>query len=382
MKSNYLNKTVFVGILSLFLFACGDNGQEDAGGQSDSVEEPTEPAETPDPDDNGENDDDESDDVTEEDQNDTLADMSEEERHEHYRSLMRNPEELDEAVFEYLELRGLHENTVIYGGRVNPGSTVHVFGDSGHASSVTVNEEGFFSIDLPDYIYSEREELPFVIEHDDLETSQAFVLPFHPAEEGMEVIEPLSDVSEWQEQLSAEINEFPEVYPNVLYYEQAAGREIDALYFAIEGEEMTNGHFDGLEEPNTDGEYTIQFLRYPEVGETITYYVVADGTFFAVERKVQEMTSEVEQASEYIQNETEIVLQPGAEEETFQTIPNAKVVTTFSYDFLREETYSDESGAFTFSLPSRGEDLESGDSVYFTIENEDGYSETIEVTAE
>lgn len=406
MKLTYVTKALFLGTSSLLLFACGNGDETETDGnqvevpddQSSEGEENADENDMNDDDSNGndtndengndtdtdDQDDEAGDDEPDESENgnDTLANMTEEERVEHYLSLAREPDELDEAVFDHLELRGLHENTIIYGGRVNPGSTVYIFGDSGHSFDVTVNEEGFFSFTLNTYNFAEGDELPLLIEHDDLESHQTFLLPFHSPEEGMDIIQPLSDTTQWQEQLLEEIDEFPEIHPNALIYEHAAGRELDALFYALEGEEMVNGYRLGLEEPNEEGEFLMNLLRYPEAGENVMYHVVADGVIATAERQVQELTSEIKEAGEAIQNETDITLQTDTEEAEFQTVPNASIIITFPYDQLREETESDESGEFTFTLPSRAEDLESGDSIYFTIIDENGSSETVEVIVE
>lgn len=373
-----MTKALFLGTSSLLLFACGNNEEPETNGdqvevpddQSSEGEENADENDMNDDDSNGNDTNDENRNDTDtdnqddeagddqpdenENENDTLANMTEEERVEHYRSLARDSDELDEAVFDHLELRGLHENTIIYGGRVNPGSTVYIFGDSGHSFDVTVNEEGFFSFTLNTYNFAE----------------------------GMDIIQPLSDTTQWQEQLLEEIDEFPEIHPNALIYEHAAGRELDALFYALEGEEMVNGYRLRLEEPNEEGEFLMNLLRYPEAGENVMYHVVADGVIATAERQVQELTSEIKEAGEAIQNETDITLQTDTEEAEFQTVPNASIIITFPYDQLREETQSDESGEFTFTLPSRAEDLESGDSIYFTIIDENGSSETVEVIVE
>lgn len=408
MKLLNAKQLILLSSCLLLLTACGNGEETDANIDDNQIEVPENQSSEGNDSDNTNTDEDEtnnqSDDLDNEDENDdeneassedevsedqqgetesdTLANMTQEEREEHYRSLSNDPENLDEAVFEHLELRGLHENTVIYGGRVNPGSDVSIFGDGGHAVDVTVNEKGFFSLDLTNYDREEGDEFALTIAHDDMEERQSFVLPIHSSQDGMEVIESISDTSEWQEQVLDEVNEFPDIYPNALFYDHEAGRELDALLYSLADDGIINGYLVGLEEPNEEGEFLMNLLRYPEVGETITYYILADGVIASTERQVQEMTPEVEEAAEVIRNETDISLQTDTEEGQFQTVPNATIMITYPYGFIREESQSDESGEFSFEFPLRAEDMESGDSVFFTIKNENGFSDTIEVIVE
>lgn len=392
MTIKSFNQICLLASSIVLLASCGNNEQESSE-QTAIIEES---AETSDPNDaeengytngseddenNGENLNDES---TVEEQDGTLANMSEEERYAHYRSLANAPDRLDETVFENLELPGIHENTAAYGGRVNPGSTIEMEiydrrGDLDSSSDLEVNKEGFFAVDLYQYESIEGDELTLHINHGELENEQLFILPIHPIEEGMDVIQPLSDTSEYEEQLlsTLDLDDIPTVYPNALNLRGSVGRHLEALLYSLGGDMQGDSFMAYSQRDNDEGDY-LRLDTYPEAGQRLTYYVVGDGVIASFEDEVEEMTPEAEAAAEIIRNETDFPIDTDSDGElTVRTIPNAEILTRNIEMGRATNLRSDENGEAVFPTPENFN--EPGTTLYVTIRDEDGYTETIEI---
>lgn len=383
-----------IGTLILFLVSCG-NGNEETDetepqtsetieldeseseeNNSIEVEEETDNSEV---EDNGE----EPEVETESDETndtDTLANMSDEERREHYLTLLAAPDNVDEQVFENLELRGVHENTAAYGGRVNPGSTIELNlqdrrRDIDSSDEVEVNEDGFFAIDLYQYENIEGDEISLTINHDELSQPQEFILEVHSVAEGMEIITPVSDTSAYEEELleSLDLEGIPTIYPNTIATRGYLDRHLEAFFYQIDGAEISDAFMVFSQRDNEEGEILFSLEDYPEERQPIHYYAVGDGVIVTIEEEVEEMTPEAEQAAETIQNETDF----SAEEESMTTVPNADIDMWNPDLNIRTTLSSDENGDVDF--PNFEDFHEEGTMLYLTIRDEDGYTETIEV---
>ena len=395
MNRKILSRIILLSTSSLVLFACGNGEDTEDSSDPESVE-PTDVEEDNDTeieeegiteDEDAENEASEANDETEieEEDDDSLANMTDEERREHYLSMMVDPDAADEQVFEDLELRGVHENTIAYGGRVRPGATVELDiqdrrADIDSTDELEVNEDGFFALNLHQYENVEGDEIRLTINHEEFASPQEFILDMHGVAEGMEVITPLSDTSAYEEELlsSLDLEELPNFYPNTLVTTGYLGRHLEGFFYSIEGTEFSNAFMEFSQRDNDEGQINISLDEYPEAGQPITYYAIGDGVIATTEDTVEEMTPEAEQAAETIQNETDITIDESTSgETTFTTVPNAEVSMWNPEAEVRTTLSSDENGEVVMPRPE--EYNESGTTLYVTIRDEEGYTDTIEV---
>lgn len=390
MNRKILRRIILLSTSSLVLFACGNGEDTEDSTDPTEVEEDndteTEEEDTTE-DEDVENEDSEANDETEieEEEDDSLANMTDEERREHYLSMMVDPDVADEQVFEDLELRGVHENTIAYGGRVRPGATVELAiqdrrADIDSTDELEVNEDGFFALNLHQYENVEGDEIRLTLNHEEFAAPQEFILDMHGVAERMEVITPLSDTSTYEEELlsSLDLEELPNFYPNTFVTTGYLDRHLEGFFYSIEGTEFSNAFMEFSQRDNDEGQINIALDDYPEAGQPITYYAIGDGVIATTEDTVEEMTPEAEQAAETIQNETDITIDESTSgETTFTTVANAEVSMWNPDAEVRTTLSSDENGEVV--MPSPEEYNEPGTTLYVTIRDEEGYTETIEV---
>ncbi len=119
--------------------------------------------------------------------------MSEEERLAHHQDLAVNLEDLSDEVYENLMLPGIHENTEIYEGRINPGdSLLFEIPDAEEIGDRTtlqpeVSKDGYFVIETNNYTLEAGENIRIYI-MGNYTHEQTFDLPIHEAQEGMEEV--------------------------------------------------------------------------------------------------------------------------------------------------------------------------------------------------
>lgn len=121
--------------------------------------------------------------------------MSDEERKNHHKNLAVSEENLSDTVLDNLILPGIHENTVYYEGRVNPGDSIIVYlvnpENPTNADRLDVNpevdEEGYFSIDLSEYTLDSTNAFRISLTGG-YPQEQTFDIPINEAQEGMEAI--------------------------------------------------------------------------------------------------------------------------------------------------------------------------------------------------
>lgn len=156
------------------------------------------------------------------------------------------------------------------------------------------------------------------------------------------------------------------------------GRHLEGFFYSIEGTEFSNAFMEFSQRDNDEGQINISLDDYPEAGQPITYYAIGDGVIATTEDTVEEMTPEAEQAAETIQNETDITIDESTSgETTFTTVPNAEVSMWNPEAEVRTTLSSDENGEVVMPRPE--EYNESGTTLYVTIRDEEGYTDTIEV---
>lgn len=167
-------------------------------------------------------------------------------------------------------------------------------------------------------------------------------------------------------------------YPNTLVTTGYLGRHLEGFFYSIEGTEFSNAFMEFSQRDNDEGQINIALDDYPEAGQPITYYAIGDGVIATTEDTVEEMTPEAEQAAETIQNETDITIDESTSgETTFTTVANAEVSMWNPDAEVRTTLSSDENGEVV--MPSPEEYNEPGTTLYVTIRDEEGYTETIEV---
>ena len=122
-----------------------------------------------------------------------LTEFSDEERRAHHEKLADGPPEyVQEKVYEHLMLPGIHENTIRYQGRVNPGESVRISlinkeEPQEFIEDPEVTEDGYFTINLENYDLNVGQDIEVAITGGYPE-QQNFVLTVNEAEEGMEDI--------------------------------------------------------------------------------------------------------------------------------------------------------------------------------------------------
>lgn len=127
-----------------------------------------------------------------------LVYMSEEEQISHHENLAVRPQDLPEDAYDHLLLPGIHENTVIYEGRIAPGKTLTIiFPDSEQLADRTeitpeVSEDGYFIVALDEYQFETGQEIRFGV-NDGENATQVFDVPVNEAQEGMEEIRITED---------------------------------------------------------------------------------------------------------------------------------------------------------------------------------------------
>lgn len=121
--------------------------------------------------------------------------MNAEEREAHHREVAAAEEHLQSSVLENLMLPGIHENTIYYEGRINPGDNLIVYlvdpKDPIPADRIDtqpeVDEDGYFSIELNRITLESNNNFRISISGA-YPQEQVFDLPIHEAQEGMESI--------------------------------------------------------------------------------------------------------------------------------------------------------------------------------------------------
>lgn len=158
-------------------------------------------------------------------------------------------------ALENLELPYIYENTLVYSGTVNPDQGIRFElpqPDSANKETVDpdVSEEGYFTVALDGTELEAGDELIVYI-IGDMTHEQQLVLPIQPAEEGMELVEKISEKTAVKE--IKQVTDLPEFYENTsTYYGKTSPEaivnvsEIDAFTGdTMELEADENGDFSG-----------------------------------------------------------------------------------------------------------------------------------------
>jgi hypothetical protein len=216
MKTKLLKNMLLLSTTSVLLFACGngENSEMDNEGNNIQTEENVDSVnsdenqnmednqeETETNENNTDQEQSESEGEPEETQDNQselseIVSMTDEERLAHHQNLGGSTD----SVYENLLLPGIHENTRIYEGRINPGDSIIFEIPDAEASSerdsVTpeVSEDGYFLIEMAEYEFSVGDNIQVYITGS-YPHEEGFSIPVHEAEEGMEEIR-VRDVSE------------------------------------------------------------------------------------------------------------------------------------------------------------------------------------------
>ncbi|MBM6615016.1 hypothetical protein JTF06_08940 [Desemzia sp. RIT804] len=399
MKDNLTVKTLFLSTSALLVFGCGNN--EVGNVEEDSTEQSTESS--------SQDEDIQSSDKIESSkeiegtaegesgngsqiEDEIGNDFDETEMREYVRSLAENPEAVEEQALENLELRGIHQNTFIYSGRVHPDNIVYMQfeGDTEYSNDkidIEVNDEGYFTIVFDEWNLESHDEVLLTIAVPGVHREDVFHLPIHAAKEGMEVIETYTAPEEEKTQLSESL-ELNTIYPTTLVYNSPFNGQAEAVAYQMNDKIYT------VQTPETGDEgstyFQTLFEEYPEAGQLITFYIPMNGVIATVKKEVEEISEEAQTAIAQIQEQTEFSAigkdkgEAGEENNATvfhgKTVPNAHIAIAGEKQSDLASIKSDENGDFTLSFypPLPQEE----DMLYFTIRDEDGYTETFEIKAE
>ncbi|WJV18308.1 hypothetical protein QU593_19590 [Rossellomorea marisflavi] len=282
-------------------------------------------------------------------------------------------------VLENLELPGIHENTLIYNGTINPDHSIRFeFPHNGETIDPEVSEEGHFAISFSDKEIRENDDIRVHIFGDGLPHEQTFELPVHPSEDGMEVIQSDADTSAQEEALLEEVS-LPDIQTGTKTYEAETGDMVKNVHYSIDGEMVRQDLLvKSADHDNPEGEIVVEFDESPAAGQTFEFYILANGVTAKIEKQVKKPSEDERQSADRIREETEL---PEITLDTTnyegKTDPNAEVkVTDPELPNWIVTLDLDEDGNFTLPLEDRIE--EPGQIIQFTITDEDGNSTTIE----
>lgn len=214
MQPTTFKKILLLSTSSLLLFACGNNEDTEEVNTSpdENIEVSDESIESSNQNDNQENESNENKSANEDEQTSNtdeeieddetqnnlseLVSMSNEERLMHHQNLGGSTE----SVYENLMLPGIHENTRIYEGRINPDDNIIFEIPDAEASSerdrITpeVSEDGYFLIEMEEYDFSVGDNIQVYITGP-YPHEEGFSIPVLEAQDGMEEIR-VREVSE------------------------------------------------------------------------------------------------------------------------------------------------------------------------------------------
>ncbi|WP_368655011.1 hypothetical protein AB4Y30_08300 [Ornithinibacillus sp. 4-3] len=164
-------------------------------------------------------------------------------------------------ALENLELPYIYENTLVYSGTVNPDQGIRfelLQPDSANKETVDpdVSEEGYFTIALNGTELEAGDELIIYI-IGDMPHEQQLVLPIQPAEEGMELVEKISEKTAVEE--IKQVTDLPEFYENTTTYYGKTSPE--AIVNVSEIDPFTG---DTMElEADENGDFSGDFSNFP-----------------------------------------------------------------------------------------------------------------------
>ncbi|WP_054708654.1 hypothetical protein [Bacillus sp. JCM 19041] len=289
---------------------------------------------------------------------------------------------------ENLELPGIHENTLIYNGTVSPGQTASfVFPDEdskygydySNPLDAEVSDEGHFSVSFSRYDLDEMDEIRLIITGS-IPQEQAFDLPVHPTEDGMEYIQSEANAELIEKDIRQNV-QLDNIYENTRFYHvQNVFDNVDAVHF----EHQSLGYSDDLNAPAADVELentiSTSFDESDlEAGDVLTFYIVAGGVTTVVEKEVQAWSDEEWARIDAIKEETEL-------EEIYSdevvlagtTVPHATImITNLNPRNFNVEIEADENGDFEFEF-NENRDTVQGESILYSIVDEEGHLATIE----
>lgn len=392
---------IFASSFTLFLFACGNDENESNDQEIEETEvEAPEQNETEEDEDSSEetvendeesNGDDQEDEVEEE-------PFDEEEMREYIRSLSDAPDAVDDRALDQLELRGIHENTELYEGRMDPNNNAYYWlpdGEGGHEDEmidVEPNEEGYFTIEFPDYFqqenFQEGETIRLMVVVPGQHREDDFYLPIHEEEAGMEMIESHTAPIEVKQELSQELELDYPVYSTSFSYGSTLPSDIEKVVVEFQDQMLA------VDSRNATDSQALEFSfgEYPELGETVTFHVPHEGYIVPVEQEVVEPDQEAVQA---IQEGTTLpesfhaddLEEPDADHQPTrpalaETVPNA---TVFVYRESEEADriqfgVADEEG--NVEIPFIPDYPQEGEMIWITVRDENGVTETFEVEVE
>lgn len=395
MKNSLTAKIMFLSTSALLLFGCGNN--EDNNSEKEVIEDstqssqPNESLQNEDTTEHEKNNDEAANGMSESDSQ-TENELDEKEMHEYVRSLAENPELVEKRALENIELRGIHQNTFIYNGRIHPDNNAFMQfeGDEGYSDDridLEVNEEGYFTVVFDEWDLESHAEILLTIAVPGTHREDVFHLPIHAAENGMEVIEAHNAPKSVKSDLSESL-ELNAIYPTTLIYNSPFGGYARGLAYQM------NDRFYTLSTPKGSGSnstyFQTPFEEYPEAGQHITFFIPMNGFIVTVEKQVQEISEEAQEAIDRMHDQTEFPAigkdkgEPGGNGDSTdfygKTVPNAHIAIGGKNQSGLASTGSNDTGEFTLSLYDPFP--EKDDTLYFTIRDEDGYTETFEVKAE
>lgn len=378
-----------VTVISFMLISCSSedetetNGEEaDAESQENKIDSETAESDER----NGNNQEGGDGDSAGDDQTEQISTANQGDEKEYYKELavLGGHDELDPDVLENLELRGIHENTLIYNGTVNPKYNVRFEFPQREGQNARdtidpeVSEEGNFSISFSGQEFDTDDEIRFYISDGGLPHEQAFDLPVHAAEDGMEVIESNACTTSQEEAVLEEVT-LPDIYPDTRIYDPATADIVDNVHYSIDGEIFRHDLLmKSADDQNPEGNIFTVFDENPEAGQIFEFYIVADGVTAKIEKEVKELSEDEQQAVDAIIEETEL---PEIYTDTTsyegKTNSNADVTATNAdQTSWKADLNIDEDGNFTLPLEDHIE--EAGETILFVITGENGVSTTIE----
>lgn len=316
------------------------------------------------------------------------SESEDEDNREYYKELAvlgEYEKEVNPIALENLDLPGIHENTIIYNGTVKPGNSVRFdfpnveTGDSRGTIEPEVSEEGNFSLSFSNQELNADDKIRLYISGEGMPHEQAFDLPVHPAEDGKEVIKSNADTQELEEALLEEIS-LPDIYPNTRVYDGETSGDVEAVHYKGSEMQLSPNIVMKFADKNTEGEMFTVFDKSLEVGQSVDFYIVANGITATIEKEVQDLSEEEKQAVETIEKETDLPdIHANTENYKGKTIANAEI-TIVNPDLASKIVYpkSDENGEFSLSLNENDGMAEEGGSLLFRIIDEKGNTATIE----
>lgn len=294
--------------------------------------------------------------------------------------------EVHPKAVENLELPGIHENTLIYNGTVSPGQTASfVFPynnneyDYSNSLDAKVSDEGHFSVSFSEFDLDEMDEIRFIVTGN-IPQEQAFDLPIHPAEDGMEYIQSEANTEGIEESIRQNV-QLDDIYENTRFYHvQNVLDDVDAVHF----EHPSLGFSNDINRPAADVELenkiSTSFNETDiEGGDVMFFYIIANGVTTVVEKEVQTWSEEEWAQIDAIKEETklddiysdEVVL-------SGTTVPNATItINNLNPRNFNVEIEADENGDFKFEFNESRDTIES-ESILYSIVDEEGHLATLE----